>query len=193
MVRQGPGRAHELASLAYANRRLVEALGRRLGIHEGDLPDLMQRVVVTLFRRSEAVHRGCEHGFLSRVTRREARHMLRSYRRRAEVCEDAIPQLGAHSQAEEYVHRQRELRRLRLLFAGVPEPMRDVWLRHVIDGTPCHEVATVMNLPLGTVKSRLRRVWKKVLDRSVLGDVELAANRQSHTRDGTNDALPGIG
>jgi len=197
MARQVSGRGHELTHWAYANRRLVAAIGKRLGIRDADLPDLMQRVAVTLFRRRDAVLSGCEQGFLARVARREARHLLRSYRRRAEVGDFELASLAASPRAEEYLQGQRELRRLRVLFAGVAKPLRDVWLQHVLGGAPCHEVAALMGLPVGTVKSRVRRVWAKVLESSELNEAKLPRSRRARslvcTKQGSFAALPGIG
>jgi RNA polymerase sigma-70 factor, ECF subfamily len=199
MARQAPGRGHELAHWAYANRRLVAAIGKRLGIRDADLPDLMQRVAVTLFRRREAVLTGCEQGFLAQVARREAQHLLRGYRRRAEVADFELASLAAPPRAEEYLQQQRELRRLRVLFAGVAKPLRDAWLQHVLGGAPCHEVAALMGLPVGTVKSRVRRVWAKVFDSYELSDAKRPRGSRARVRaamcttQGSVDAQPGIG
>ncbi|HEY8943178.1 MAG TPA: sigma-70 family RNA polymerase sigma factor [Polyangiaceae bacterium] len=196
VFRKGPDRAQELVRSTYANRRLVEAIGKRLGVHEGDLPDLVQRVVVTVFRRHAIVAPGSEREFLAQVTRFEARHMLRSYRRRRETRADELSAIPANSAVDEQVCRQLQVHRLALRLAEMAEPMRAVWISHVLDGASCHQVAAAMSLPLGTVKSRLRRAWASLRENSEsLSDTSASAERkqESHAADGSSGALLGIG
>jgi DNA-directed RNA polymerase specialized sigma24 family protein len=58
----------------------------------------------------------------------------------------------------------RALQRLRTLLDTMPRPMREVWLSHVVEGEPCSAVAATLQVPIGTVKSRLRRAWSAVLE-----------------------------
>lgn len=157
-------RARQVVNASYQNRRLIEAIGRRVGVSESDLPDLVQRVAFTMYRRHAAVEYGAEVGYLSEVTRREAGHLLRAARRKLERSDFELPELSCDSNAEEHLLMHRALQRLRALLETMPRPMRDVWLSHVVEGEPCSVVAATLHVPLGTVKSRLRRAWSAVLE-----------------------------
>ncbi|HET9960362.1 MAG TPA: sigma-70 family RNA polymerase sigma factor [Polyangiaceae bacterium] len=162
-----PPRAAALVHLSYAQRRLVEAIGRRLGVRDSELQDLVQRVVLTMFRKAELVQTGSERAFLSEVTRREARHILRSGRRHAALCSAQLAELGSAGHCpEEPSSRLDDSRRLQLALAEISAPLLEVWIRHVLDGASCQAVASELGLPLGTVKSRLRRVWARVFEAS---------------------------
>src|SRR3954471_7434954 len=63
---------------------------RRFGVREADIDDLIQRVFLTASRRLAEIRPGAERAFLFAVAIREAGHVRRSYRRRAEVSEEAI-------------------------------------------------------------------------------------------------------
>lgn len=150
-------RAEFIATAAYGSRRKVEAIGRVLGLRECDLPDLMQRVVLIMFLRRESIRPGAERAFLSQVTRLEAGHMLRSRRRWRETeLEPSLP-VTTPAQAEDDVARRRVLRSVANFVATASDGLREVFLAHVIDGQSCHAVAASFGLPVGTVKSRLRR------------------------------------
>ncbi len=159
-------RAEAIVMRSYASRRKVESIGRALGLRESDLPDLMQRVALTMFLRRESIRCGAERAFLSQVARLEAGHMLRGRRRRRETELAPAHPLATAPQAEDDVARRRTLRQIADFFATASAGLRDVWLAHVLDGQSCHSVAKSFGLPLGTVKSRLRRsregVWRAV-------------------------------
>lgn len=168
-------RAFELVRRAYEERRLVDSIGRRLGVSEGDLPDLMQRVVLIMFAKHWQVESGCERGYLAQVTRHEARHLCRTYQRRAETFGETCDVLAAAAQPDDCVATKRLVERLLTLMDNVPAPVREVWVSHVVDGESCQDVADATGVPLGTVKSRLRRGWQSVTD-DVVG--ELSLNRR---------------
>lgn len=163
-------RAYELVRRAYEERRLVEAIGRRSGVREGDLPDLMQRVVLIMFAKYWQVESGCERGYLAQVARREARHLCRTYQRRAETLGETCAEFAAAMQPDECVASKRLVERLLTLMDNVPERVREVWVSHVVDGESCQDVADATGVPLGTVKSRLRRGWQSVTD-DVVGEL----------------------
>jgi DNA-directed RNA polymerase specialized sigma24 family protein len=122
--------------------------------------------------------------------------MLRSYRRRREARREELSPIAANSPVDEQVFRQLQAQRVASILAQMAEPMRAVWISHVLDGASCHQVAATMNLPLGTVKSRLRRVWARLRESSEDLSADAAtAERKSESRaaDGSSGPLPGIG
>jgi RNA polymerase sigma factor (sigma-70 family) len=155
-------RTGEVLRLAYAQRRLIESIGRRAGVYEADLPDLVQRTVLTLLSKHARIEQGCERGFLAQVARREARHLWRTYQRRAEEPGETFAEVRDGFQQDDWVDQRRLLSRIDVAIRAVPSSSRDVWLSHVLAGESCQQVATSTGLPLGTIKSRLRRVTESL-------------------------------
>jgi DNA-directed RNA polymerase specialized sigma24 family protein len=125
---------------------------------------LVQRVAIIMFRHHALVLQGSELSYLSAVSRREAGHLVRAGRRKLEIAHSEPPEVSCVSEVEERLSAQRSLQRLQALFESMPAPTRDTWLCHVIDGNPCSVVAATLHVPLGTVKSRLRKAWSAVLE-----------------------------
>lgn len=60
------------------------------------------------------------------------------------------------------LHRQEQLDRLRTAIAALPEPLRDVVTLRVYADLRFAEIAQVLELPLGTVLTRMRAAVKKL-------------------------------
>ncbi len=131
---------------------------RRLGVREGDLDDVMQEVSAVTFERLAAIADGKERSFVFGTTFRVAsEHRRRRERRREEPVElarDAVDPRGAPD-------RETELREARALFDEIlddmPMELRAVFVLFEVDELEQAQIAELLELPVGTVASRLRR------------------------------------
>jgi RNA polymerase sigma-70 factor (ECF subfamily) len=146
-------------------RRIVDAhfdalwrFLRRLGIPEGDVDDAVQEVILVLARKLDQVESGSEKSFVLSTAFRVASDMRRRVKRRREV--DAAPLLymvSPEPDPEAGVEKQR----LEALFTQVLEqlslPLRAVFVLYELEDLTMAEIAQTLQLPAGTVASRLRR------------------------------------
>lgn len=128
-----------------------------------DAADALQEVFVYLHRlapRYEA--RGRLGALLFRVTRNVARSILRKRRTTRKIRDGWSPLPGP---AEELPVDERIQRAV----DGLPEILRDVVRLRARDGLSLEEIAEALEVPLGTVKSRLHAALQKL--RASLGGV----------------------
>ena len=148
-------------SLCELIERFSEPVGhllRRLGVAQADLDDVRQRVWLVLARRLEQVQPGAERAFVMAVARREAGHLRRSYRRRSEVTlgveeEGASPALAG----EEWVECRQRWERAAAVLAQMDQSLSTVLRLCELEGASARDVARLLDIPIGTAKSRLRR------------------------------------
>ncbi|UQA57048.1 RNA polymerase sigma factor [Polyangium aurulentum] len=135
---------------------------RRLGVPEADLEDCTQEVFVVAAGKLHAILSGRERAFLLGTAVNVASHARRRVRRLREVSEEEGA--GTHDawidpgmRPDEVV----EMRRRRALFdeviAKMPEDLRTVFVMFEIEELTTIEIGSVLDLPMGTVASRLRR------------------------------------
>jgi RNA polymerase sigma-70 factor, ECF subfamily len=131
---------------------------RRLGIAEGDTDDAVQEVVLVLARKLDQVQIGCERSFVLSTAFRVASGFRRATRRRrevddAELAELESPELGPEALAE----KQRLRQVLQRVLNELPLELRAVFVLYELEELTMAEIAATLDLPPGTVASRLRR------------------------------------
>jgi RNA polymerase sigma-70 factor (ECF subfamily) len=131
---------------------------RRLGIADGDTDDAAQEVVLVLARKLDHVAVGAERSFVLSTAFRVASGFRRAARRRREVEDGELsdfesPELGPEALAEK--------KRLRVVLQRVlnelPLELRVVFVLYELEELTMAEIAATLELPPGTVASRLRR------------------------------------
>jgi RNA polymerase sigma-70 factor (ECF subfamily) len=132
---------------------------RRLGVADGDVDDAAQHVFLTAARKLDAIRAGCERSYLFQTAMRVASDHRRTRRRRREV-----PEVDGEEQAaddapsgEELLDLRRARRRLDCVLDGLPLDLRAVFVLFELDEMTMAEIAVLLELPPGTVASRLRR------------------------------------
>jgi RNA polymerase sigma-70 factor (ECF subfamily) len=129
---------------------------RRLGVPEADVDDAVQQVFIVVARRLGAIQPGSERAFLFATALRVASHARRTAQRRGEVQE--LPELGDGApSAEELMDRQRARELLDRVLAALPIDVRAVFILFELEEMTQAEIAGLLDLPQGTVASRLRR------------------------------------
>ena len=130
---------------------------RRLGVTEASLPDASQRVFWTASRRLEDFTDERARAFLFGTARRVAADFRRLRKQTAVTDEsDAIADIAAAS-TEELVDQKRAREMLDELFDALDDELREVLFLQEGEGMTLSEIAELLEIPLGTAASRLRR------------------------------------
>jgi RNA polymerase sigma-70 factor (ECF subfamily) len=151
--------AERLEGLATDHYQFVWRCLRRLGVPEPGVDDAAQRVFELAALKITQISHGSERAFLFQTALRVAMSERRNYARRREVMPgveleeliDPAPLPDAMAEA-----RQRRVHLDRLLDA-LPMDLRTVFVLFEIEGLASPEIASMLDIPVGTVASRLRR------------------------------------
>lgn len=162
-----------LRSIRDQNFEFVWRSVRRLGVPEADADDAVQQVFIVASRRLAAITEGSERAFLFGTALRVASHTRRAAKRRSEVplLEDgsaaaasAPRSSGEHassidgaSSADELLDQRRARALLDDVLESLPMDMRAVFVLFELEEMTLAEIAALLDLPGGTVASRLRR------------------------------------
>lgn len=153
-----PAEAAQLRRLVEQHFAFVWRCLRRTGIMEADIDDAVQRVFLTAARKLTEISAGSERSFLFRVARGEAGHLRRSYRRRGEVGAEALLDRSTGAlRPDELAGRQQALSFVSGVLEQMAEELRTVFVLCEVEELSSAEVAEALGVPMGTVKSRLRR------------------------------------
>jgi len=138
--------------------RFVWRLLRRLGLSEADADDVAQQVFVIATSKLEVVIAGSERGFLYRTAVHLASRFRRTRGRRREDPSEALERMSSSEpDLDELVDRRRAREMLDSVLEHLPEDQRTVFVLFEIEQLTSVEIASVLELPIGTVASRLRR------------------------------------
>ncbi|MBX3209640.1 MAG: sigma-70 family RNA polymerase sigma factor [Labilithrix sp.] len=132
---------------------------RRLGLSPADAEDAGQEVFLTAVGKMDAIYEGQEKRFLFGIAVRVAsrrRRSTKSFTSRAvdldvDTCE------GADPSSEEILERREALELLDRALATLNDEMRTVFILYELEEMTMPEIAAVLDAPIGTVASRLRR------------------------------------
>jgi RNA polymerase sigma-70 factor, ECF subfamily len=133
---------------------------RRLGVPEADTPDAAQEVFLVVHRRlAEFEGRAKLTTWLFRMCFRIASDHSRRAHVRHEVNNDAALEAltDPGGDAEQRSEQQDDLRMLEAALSTMSLEHRTVFVLFELEGLTSVEIAEVLELPLGTVYSRLRR------------------------------------
>jgi RNA polymerase sigma-70 factor, ECF subfamily len=130
-----------------------------------DAEDVAQEAMLQAYRRFERLHdRSRFRAWLVRIAFRLALDQARSSRRREQremLWAIALPR----PTAEDLAASGEFERRLDEAMETLPEKFRLVLLLSAIDGHSLEEVAELLQVPLGTVKSRLHSARKRLVEK----------------------------
>jgi len=131
---------------------------RRLGVAEGDVDDAVQEVILVLTRKLDGVDHGRERSFLLSTAFRVASDARRRVRRRREVDADALYELASEgADPEASLERGRMRALLAQVLGELSIDLRAVFVLYELEDFTMAEIAQTLQLPPGTVASRLRR------------------------------------
>ena len=132
---------------------------RRLGVRAADLDDVVQEVFLASARNLDSIDQERERGFLFQTCVFAAAHARRTVLRRREVIdEDRLhEEVDRRARPDESAESNEARSRLQSILDQIPEELRAVFVLYELERFTMSEIANVMNLPAGTVASRLRK------------------------------------
>lgn len=136
----------------------------RLGVAERDLPDLLQEVFLVVHRRRADYDAGRPlHPWIGGI----CLGLVRNYRRRAhrvrERLTGTVPERASADGPDAELDRRRQRERgVRLLEALEPEK-RAVFVMFEVEGLSGRDIAELLDVPIGTVHSRLHAARRELL------------------------------
>lgn len=130
---------------------------RNLGVSTNELDDATQQVFIVGWQRLDTIRLDVERAFLFQTAVRIASRARRTMKRRREDDLSVTATPVDARLADEHLE-QRQMRQLvdRIL-AELPMDQRTVFLLYEVEQYSTQEIARTLDLPQGTVKSRLRR------------------------------------
>lgn len=137
---------------------------RRLGVRDGDADDAAQQVFLVAARKVDAIRPGCESSFLYQTALRMASDYRRSSRRRTEA--EFVDQMDGPDLSDtcpsidEMMDMRRARAKLDAILDSMPMDLRAVFVLHELDQATMGDIAQLLDVPSGTVASRLRRARK---------------------------------
>lgn len=132
---------------------------RRLGVPEADVEDAAQKCLCVVAERIDDIVEAKERSFLFGVAIRVAQAARRMHRSRRDVLDDEriaeIPSPDPDADVQLDERRARAL--LDAILEAMPLDLRTVFVLYEIEELTMAEVAALLEIPAGTVASRLRR------------------------------------
>lgn len=151
--------AHDFRESAEAISPSIWRCLRRFGVPAADVEDHLQAVLIQLYGRWERL------GLLPTAQLRSyacvvaigvARGAARK-RQRTGTSTTFADDIAAEGTPETQAVRQEELEQLDAVLATLDEERREVFVLYELEGLTGPEIAELLDLPVGTVASRLRR------------------------------------
>jgi RNA polymerase sigma-70 factor, ECF subfamily len=151
-------RDHRLRQLVDKYVDLVARVLRNAGTAEADVEDDVQRVFIALSNRLDDVHAGAERSFLIQTALNMAAHARRTACRRREILTDTPPEVvDSLVGPEEMAHRRQVRRTLDRILGEMEGDLRAVFVLFEFEEMTTAEISSILDIPHGTVASRLRR------------------------------------
>ncbi len=152
-------RRERLTAMLQQHFRLVWRTVRRLGVAEAACDDAAQQVFIVAADHLDRIRPGKERAFLLGTACRVAANARRAQARRTEVHDDELLGRKAHPTPDpEHLLQLKEMRELLdVLLARLTHDLRTVFVLFELERLSSEEIAGLLDIPVGTVASRLRR------------------------------------
>jgi RNA polymerase sigma-70 factor, ECF subfamily len=180
--RASDGDSEAFAELVRRHEGRVFSIALRMTGREEDARDAAQDAFVSAYRKLSSFRGDAAFTtWLHRVTVNATYDLLRKRSRAPEPVAD-VPETAAASHEEDPAGRVAQQLEVREALALVPEEYRAVLVLRDMEDLPIEEVAEILGLPVGTVKSRCHRA-RVALGRILTGEAE--RGRASEPSEGT--------
>lgn len=131
---------------------------RNAGTPEAEIDDDVQRTFIAVSNRLDDVRPDAEKSFLLQTALRMAAHARRTLARRREVHDsDAQLRLQGPLHPEQMLDQKRARELLDEVLAEMAFDLRTVFVLYELEELSMTEIAAALQIPSGTVASRLRR------------------------------------
>jgi RNA polymerase sigma-70 factor (ECF subfamily) len=156
-VLEGASNDARLRAIVTHEYDFVNRAMRGLGVVDADVDDATQQTFIVLMRKLEGVPHGGERGFLFRTAVKIASNVRRGRSRRREAHPNELAAVTAATNPEDLLDQRRALAVLDQVLEDMPMDLRAVFVLSEVEQMTAPEIASVLEIPLGTVASRLRR------------------------------------
>jgi RNA polymerase sigma-70 factor (ECF subfamily) len=140
--------------------RLIWRLLRRLGVHEHAVDDAAQQVFLVAAERLADIAPASERSFAFGTALRVAQSLRRKHSRE-EASADADLSASSLPGPDELSDQRRTRERLDRIIEQLPLDLRTVFILFELEGLSSPQIAELVEAPLGTVASRLRRARER--------------------------------
>jgi RNA polymerase sigma-70 factor (ECF subfamily) len=176
-------RHDRLRSLFEEHAAFVARTLRRLGVPDADVEDALQEVFLVAESKLHVIEAGKERAFLFGVARSRASTLRRSISRtirRIDIAHEGAAVVEPSPDSAERVEQEHARAVLDAVLDTLPFDLRTVLVLHELEELELGEIAELLEIPTGTVASRLRRAREKF-------ETEAALVRESLATDGVGD------
>lgn len=151
-------REARLRDIVESHIDFVTRVLRNAGSPAAEIDDDVQRTFIIAARKLDDMRPGAEKSFILRVALNVAAHARRTLARRREVAVDATLEMAdAAASPEQIADRKQARRMLDRILDGMHADLRTVFVLFEIEEMSMIEIAAALEIPQGTVASRLRR------------------------------------
>ena len=142
----------------------------------GDADDVLQEVFWQVWRRAEKYDksRGKPITWLSIIARYQAIDWLRRYK--STVNTETSPELTSSDQPNEALEKAESAQLVKELLNKLPDEQKTAVCLSYYDGIGHQEIAARLEVPLGTVKTRIRLGMKKLKELVVAANLDLTTD-----------------
>lgn len=160
-IGRGMAAPPSITALYDAHAELVWRCLHRLGVRTADVPDLLQEVFLVVHRRRDELDARPIEPFLWGI----AVGLVRNYRRKAfrrhEVARD-VPDATSDASPERDLFRAEERRAVERALEALDPDKRAVFVMYELEGLSGQDIAAALEVPLGTVHSRLHSARREL-------------------------------
>lgn len=158
------GQHNRLRRLVEEHYEFVWRTMKRLGVEEAELDDWVQEVFIVAARKEQEIVEGKERGFLFRTASNHAAHARRSRARRREVALPEDLALVDHRTPDRALDHGDKLGKFYSVIMRMSAELREVFLLFEVEQFTQAEIAEALQIPAGTVASRIRRARESFLE-----------------------------
>lgn len=151
---------------------------RRLGVRDADLDDVVQEVFLTVAKHLDDIHHNSERGYVFRTCGFLAAHARRTMQRRLDVADDVrvSEAIDERPTPEQNAVANQARAQLQAILDAMPKHLGEAFVLFELECMTMIEIADVLDIPMGTVASRLRRA------REIFLTAGTAARGEGNTR-----------
>ncbi|MFD2228779.1 sigma-70 family RNA polymerase sigma factor [Alkalimarinus sediminis] len=143
----------------------LKAYAMRCGASATDAEEVVQEALLTVWRKAHTFNPKTASAitWLYTIVRNKRIDLVRKERPDLITSDDLWPETYTDNEhLENEVESDLNVNIVRTLLHGLPETQRQIVYKVYFEGKPHSEIANELDLPLGTIKSRLRLAMKKL-------------------------------
>jgi RNA polymerase sigma-70 factor (ECF subfamily) len=156
-----------ITSITLAHFDFIWRCLRRLGVQQPGVDDAAQEVFEVATRKLDRIEPGRERAFLFKtamLVAQKARRLAFRAKERDGGDPDLLPQSSRDPEALSLAMERRQL--LDRALEGLNDELRTVFVLFELEGLRTREIADLLDVPMGTIASRLRRAREAFHDRA---------------------------